>query len=77
MARELDALPGVEIQENLPARLLDLLFDDQDFILETDAEGMFLRVRPEFFQLVLQFGDRLFKIELMLDALEILTGFCP
>jgi hypothetical protein len=75
MARQLHALPGIEVQENLPAGLLDFLLDDLDFLLEADAERMFLRMRPQVFQLVLQFGDRLFEIELMLHALEILTGF--
>ena len=70
MARELDALPGVQVQKNLPARLFDFPFDDLDFLLEADAERMFLRMRPQFFELVLQFGDRLFKIELMLHAVD-------
>jgi hypothetical protein len=70
MARELDALPGGEIQKNLPPRLLDLLFDDLDFVLETDAKRMFLRVFAEAVQLVLQFNDGFFEVELMLHALE-------
>jgi hypothetical protein len=32
-------------------------------------------MRPQFIQLVLQFGDGLFEIELMLHAQGILTGF--
>ena len=76
MARELDALPGGEVQENLPAGFLQFFFDELDFLLEADAQRMFLRMRAEFIQLVLQFDDRLFEIELMFHALEILSGFC-
>ncbi len=76
MPRKLDALPGGEIQENLPARLLQLFLDQLDFLLKADAQRMLLRMRPEFIQLVLQFGDRLFEIELMLHAPGILA-FLP
>ena len=37
---------------------VQFFFDDLDLLLETDAQGMLLRVRPQFIQLVLQFGDR-------------------
>ena len=75
MARELDALPGGQVQENLAAGFFQLFLDKLDFLFKTDAERVFFRVGPEFVQLVLQFGDRLFEIELMLHAWEILKGF--
>ena len=75
MARELHALPRSQVQKNLPARFLKFFLDELNFLLETDPQRMFLRMRPEIVQLVLQFGDRLFKIELMLHAWGILEAF--
>jgi len=63
MARELDTLPGSKIQENLPARFLNLLLDNLDFLLKADAKRMFLRMRAEVFELGLQFEDGLFEVE--------------
>ena len=68
MPRKLDALPGVEVQENLPAGLLQFFFDELDFLLETDAQRMFFRVLSEFVELVLQFDDGLLEIKLMFHA---------
>ena len=68
MARKLDALPGVEVRENVPPGFLQFFFDELDFLLEADAERMFFRMLAEFVQLVLQFDDRLLEIELMFHA---------
>ena len=68
MAGQLDALPGVEVGENLPPGFLQLLFDELDFLLEADAQRMLFRVFAEFVQLALQFDDRLLEIELMFHA---------
>ena len=46
MPRELDALPGCEVGENLFAGFSDLFFDLGDFFLETDAQGMSLGMFP-------------------------------
>ena len=68
MARQLDALPGGEVGENLPAGFLQLFFDELDFLLEADAQRMLFRMFAEFVQLALQFDDRLLEIELMFHA---------
>ena len=68
MARELDALPRREVQENLPARFLNLLLDGLDFLAEADAERMFLRMGAEVFELGLQFEDGLFEVEPVFHA---------
>ena len=67
----------MRFRENLPPGFLQLLFDELDFLLETDAERMFFRVLAEFVQLVLQFDDRLLEIELMFHASGSLTVFRP
>ena len=51
MAGQLHALPGVEVRENLPAGFLQLLFDELDFLLEADAQGVLFRVFPEVVEL--------------------------
>ena len=76
MARELDALPGGEVQENLTPGFFQFFFDDLDFLLKTDAERMFFRMLAEFVQFGLQFDDWLLEIELMFHALESLIIFC-
>ena len=53
MARELDALPGVEVEENVPAGFLQFFFDELDFLLEADAQRMLFRVFTEVVELVL------------------------
>ena len=77
MPRQLDALPGGEVRENLPPGFLQLLFDELDFLLEADAERMLFRVFPQFVQLALQFDNRLFEIELMFHASGKLNVFRP
>ena len=69
MPGQLDALPGGEIQKNLPPGFLQFFFNELDFFFKTDAQRMFLRVLPEIVQLVLQFDDRFLEIELMFHAL--------
>ena len=73
MARQLDTLPRREVKENLPARFLNLFLDEQNLLLEADAERMFLGMRAEFVQFVLQFDDGLFEVEPVFHALEILA----
>jgi hypothetical protein len=70
MPRELHALPGGEVQENLPPGFLQFFFDELDFLLEADAERMFFRVLAQFVQLGLQFDDGLLEIKLMFHASE-------
>jgi len=70
VAGQLDALPRRQIQKNLPPGLFDFLFDDLDLFLKTNAQRMFLRVIAEFIQLVLQFRDGFFEVELVLHAWE-------
>ena len=77
MARELNALPGGEVKENLPPGFLQLSFNDPEFLLETDPQRMLFGMLAEFIQLVLQFDDRLLKIELMFHSLEILMFLLP
>ena len=40
MPRDLNAIPGAQIGEDLPPHLLDLLLHQGHFLLETDAQGM-------------------------------------
>jgi hypothetical protein len=68
MARELDALPGIEVGEDLFARLRNLLLDLCDLFLEADAQVVRLGMFSQFLQLGLQFGNRFFKIKLMFHA---------
>ena len=78
MAGQLDPLPGGEVGKNLPPGFLQFLFDELDFLLETDAERMFFSgCFFEFLQLVLQFDDRLLEIELMFHAWGSLAVFRP
>ena len=70
MPRELDALPRGQIQKNLPPGFFQLLFDQLEFFVKTDAQRVFLRLSPELVELVLQFDDRLLEIELMFHAWE-------
>ena len=77
MPRQLHALPGVEVGENLPAGFLQLFFDELDFLLEADAQRMFFRVFAEFVELGLQFDDRFLEIELMFHASGMLAVFWP
>src|SRR5690242_21657460 len=60
----------VEVRENLPAGFLQLLFDQLDFLLETDAQRMLFRVFPKVVELALQFDNRFFEIELMFHVSE-------
>ena len=62
---QLHALPGCEISENLAARFLDFVFDLLNLRLDADAERVHLRMLLQLSQFVLQFNDRLFKVELM------------
>jgi hypothetical protein len=79
MARQLDALPGGEIQEDLPPGLLQFFFDELDFLLKADARANAFPGGPQVIQLGLQFDDRLLEIELMFhawrDILAFLTAF--
>ena len=68
MARELDALPGGEVGEDVPPGFRQFFLDELDFLLEADAERVFFRVLAQFIQLGLQFDDRLLEIELMFHA---------
>src|SRR5437762_575093 len=68
MPGQLHALPGGKVGKNLAAGVLDLLFNEPDFLLKTDAEGMRLRLLLQLFKLVLQFNNRLFKVELMFHS---------
>jgi hypothetical protein len=65
MPRHLDALPGVEIGEDLAAGLGDLFLDRLDFALEVHVHRVFLGVALQVFELVFQLDDRLFKVQLM------------
>ena len=65
MAGHLDALPGVEIGEDLLAEFGDLLLEGLDFVLKIDIHRVLLGMAFEFSQFVLQLYDRLFKIKLM------------
>jgi hypothetical protein len=62
---QLHPLPGGEVRENLSAGLGDLLFDAGDFLFEIDPHRMGFGMLPEFFQLALQFCNRLLEIKLM------------
>ena len=73
VARQLNALPRSEIQKNLPPGFLEFFFDQLEFLVKTDAQGMLLRLCPEFFELVLQFDDRFLEIELMFHASGMIT----
>ena len=75
MPGQLDALPGGEVQKNLPPGFFQLFFNKLDFFFKPDAKRMFLRVGPKIVQLVLQFDDRFLEIELMFHALYILVVF--
>jgi hypothetical protein len=77
MPRKLDALPGREVQENLPPGFFQFFFDELDFLFKTDAQGMFFRMQTELVQLVLQLRDRLFEIKLMFHAWGSLMAFPP
>ena len=65
MPSQLDALPGGQIGKYLPAGLRNLFLDLMDFLFEADPKGMGFRMFLEFRQFILQFNDRLFKVELM------------
>ena len=68
MAGKLNPLPRCEVQENLPARFLDLFLNDEGFLIKTDAERVFLRMGAEFIELVLQFNNWLFEVEPVFHA---------
>ncbi len=69
MTGQLDALPGGEVGKDLPSGFFQLFFDELDFLFETDAQRMGFRMLSEVFQLVLEFDDRFFEIELVFHAL--------
>ncbi len=75
MARELDALPGGKIGEDVPPGFRQFFLDELDFLLEADAERVLFRVLAQFLQLGLQFDDRLLEIELMFHACGKLNPF--
>jgi hypothetical protein len=77
MPRQLDALPRVEVEKNLPAGFLQFFFDELDFFLKADVQRMLFRVFAKVVQLVLQFDDRLLEIELVFHAPERLNVFRP
>jgi hypothetical protein len=77
MPRQLDALPRVEVEKNLPAGFLQFFFDELDFFLNADVQRMRFRMFAEFVQLVLQFDDRLLEIELVFHASGKLNVFRP
>ena len=65
MTGDLDSVPGAQVGKDLASGFLDLLFDQGNLFLETDAQGMSFRVLSELLEFVLQFNDRLFEIEMM------------
>ena len=65
MAGQLDALPRGQIGEDLFPSLGDLSLHSGDFLVEIDADRMGVPVFGQFFELALQFRDRLLEIELM------------
>jgi hypothetical protein len=77
MPRQLDALPRVKVEKNLPAGFLQFFFDELDFFLKADVHRMRFRMFAEFVQLVLQFDDRLLEIELVFHASGNLYVFRP
>src|SRR6187402_1803472 len=68
MPGQLHPLPRGQVRKDLAPRFLDLLFDLQAFLLETDVDGMLLRVILEIVQLGLQFEDWLLEVELVFHA---------
>ena len=75
MPGQLHPLPRGEVQKDVAPRLLQLFLDDLDFLLETDAQRMLVRVLTEFIQLGLQFDDRLLEIKLMFHASGKIPGY--
>src|SRR5579862_238648 len=53
MTRNLNSVPRAQIAENLPLGFLDFLFDDCDFFLEADSQGMFFRMLFQLLKLAL------------------------
>src|SRR5690606_14248544 len=74
MARKLDALPRGEIGENFTARFLNLFFHRFDFVFKADFQRVRFRMLLQFFQLPLQFYNRLFEIKLMLHIAQTLVS---
>ena len=68
MPRQHDALPGREVEVNLPARFLQLLLHQADFLLQVDAQVVLLGVLPELIELALQLDDGLLEVQLMFHA---------
>ena len=65
MPGNLNPIPGTEVQKNLPLCFLDFLFNDGHLFLEADAQSMLFRMFFQLLELTLQFGNGLFKVELM------------
>ena len=63
MACDFDAVPGAEAGEDLTPGILDFLFHEGDFLLETDAQGMGFGMFFEVVQLALQLQKGFFKVE--------------
>ena len=70
MASDFNPIPGAEICEDLATGFLDFLLDERDFLIDTDAKGMCLRMLPEFIQLGLEFDYRLLEIEMMFHSVS-------
>jgi hypothetical protein len=65
MPGELDALPGREIRENLPARFRDLFLDQPDLFIKAHIQRVRLAMLLQLIQLGLQLDDGLLEIKLM------------
>ena len=61
-------LPRGEVGVYLPPGFLDFSFYERDLFLEGNVDRMGFWMLSEFFELFLQFDDRLLEIELMFHA---------
>ena len=65
MPGDFNAVSGTEVGKNLALGFFELFFDQGNFFLDADSEGMSFRVFSEFFEFGLQFDNRLLEIEMM------------
>ena len=70
MAGYLDPIPRAEIGKDLAFRLFDLLFDESNFLFEADFQRMSFGMFLQLLELMLQFNNRLFEVELMFHPLN-------
>ena len=70
MPGDLNAIPGAQVQKDLALGFFDLLLNDRNFFLQSNAEGMLFGVLSQLLKLALQFCNRLLEVELMFHPLQ-------